>query len=311
MIGNHAYIGSEAPGHGMQVFDLKKLLKVKPKRYSTFKPKTFSIKTDQTVFYNEFGSSHNIVANEETNMIYAVGAARNGLCKGGMWMVDVSKPSKPRFVGCVSQDGYVHDAQCLIYRGEDVSFQGHEICYNYNEDTLTIVDVTDKQNPVQLSRTPYQGNEYTHQGWIADSGFKMLLLDDELDELAAVPPASNQRTTTRIVNVTDITNPIFTGIYQSPTKAIDHNQYVLNGVAYQSNYNSGLRIIDVRSAERGDFTGSEFREIGFFDCYPEDDANPVIKFVGSWSVYPYFKSQIIILNSIERGLFALKYTGVL
>lgn len=310
VIGNHAYIGSEARGHGMQVFDLKKLLKVKPRSDSNFKPKTFSIQKDLAAFYGQFGNSHNIVANEETNMIYAVGTSRSSFCRGGLWMLDVSNPSKPQFAGCVNQDGYVHDAQCIIYRGEDVSFQGHEICYNYNEDTLTIVDVTDKWNPVQLSRTPYMGNEYTHQGWIADSGFKMLLLNDEGDEVAAVPPASNQRTTTRIVNVTDITNPTFSGIYQSPVKAIDHNLYVIDGVAYQSNYNSGLRIIDVSSAERGDFTGSEFREIGFFDCYPEDDANPMVRFVGSWSVYPYFKSQILILNSIERGVFALKYTGV-
>lgn len=89
------------------------------------------------------------------------------------------------------------------------------------------------------------------------------------------------------------------------------SQYVIDGLTYQSNYGSGLRIVDVSSiAEKPD--GSAFKEVGFFDCYPEDDADPEgdnNQFYGSWSVYPYFKSGHILLNSIERGVFSLKYTG--
>lgn len=35
-------------------------------------------------------------------------------------------------------------AQCVIYTGPDAKYQGKEICFNYNEDSLTIVDVSDK-----------------------------------------------------------------------------------------------------------------------------------------------------------------------
>jgi hypothetical protein len=50
--------------------------------------------------------------------------------------------------------------------------------------------------------------------------------------------------------------------------------------------------------------------VGFFDCHPEDDdINGEVAFLGTWSVYPYFKSGYILLNSIERGIFSLKYTG--
>lgn len=44
-------------------------------------------------------------------------------------------------------------AQCLVYRGPDVKYQGRDICYGYNEDTLTIYDVTDKKASKVISRT--------------------------------------------------------------------------------------------------------------------------------------------------------------
>ncbi|KAG7005837.1 hypothetical protein G7Y79_00017g042190 [Physcia stellaris] len=303
VINGYAYIGSEAPGHGLQIFDMRKLLTLTA-------PKTFNIGTDLTAWYQGFGSSHNIVAHEEKNMIYAVGTARNSACKGGLFMVDVSNPAKPVSPGCASQDGYVHDAQCVVYNGPDVQYLGKEICFNYNEDTLTIVDVTNKKSPRQISRTPYSGSSYTHQGWLtSNTDMTFLLLDDELDEEDKTGVAANGRTTTYIFNITTLARPTNTGYYQSPAKSIDHNQYVKDGLTYQSNYNSGLRIVDISSVE-ADPTGKGFKQVGFFDVHPEDDSvGGIVEFSGSWSVYPYFKSGYILLNSIERGVFALKYTG--
>lgn len=174
---------------------------------------------------------------------------------------------------------------------------------------LTIVDVTDKKNPVQISRTPYVGASYTHQGWLVNSAdMTFLLLDDELDEVQKSGVAANERTTTYIFNISSLANPTNTGFYQSPAKSIDHNQYVVDGFSYQSNYNSGLRIVDVSSVEE-DPTGKSIKQVGFFDCSPEDDEYGGIPgFSGSWSVYPYFKSGHILLNSIDRGLYALRYS---
>ncbi|KAH6967675.1 hypothetical protein BGZ61DRAFT_358602 [Ilyonectria robusta] len=314
VIGHHAYIGAESEGHGLQIFDLKKLLQVKTGRNPRWKPKTFDKEKDLTALYTGFGASHNIVAHEATNMIYAVGGrsganARNTTCAGGMFMVDVSDPANPVSPGCVPQDGYVHDAQCVIYKGPTEKYRGQEICFNYNEDTLTIMDLTDKSNPTVISSTPYVGNEYTHQGWLIDDTMSFLLLDDELDERNAVGPGANGHTTTYIFNVTNLELPVNTGFYQSPARSIDHNQYVVRGLTYQSNYGSGLRIVDVSGVE-ADPTGGNFKEVGFFDCHPEDDdINGEVAFLGSWSVFPYFKSGYILLNSIERGIFSLKYTG--
>lgn len=304
VIGHHAYIGSEAPDHGLQIFDLTKLLKVDPKN-----PPSFSTRSDLAALFRGFGSSHNIVANEETQTIFAVGTARNEKCRGGLWMVDVSNPRHPQDNGCVSQDGYVHDAQCVVYRGPQRDYQGREICHCYNEDSLTIVDVTNRASPRQLSRTTYKGASYTHQGWLATGDQRYLLLDDEQDELNSAGMASDGHTTTYIVDVSDLTKPVFTGIYKSPVKSIDHNQYVLDGLSYQSNYGSGLRMVNVSTIVEDD-TGSLFKEVGFFDVYPNDDAEGgAVAFNGAWSVYPYFKSGYVLVNSIERGIFSLKFTG--
>src|SRR5215212_573323 len=58
----------------------------------------------------------------------------------GLHVVDIRNPGAPVFAGCVGQDGYTHETQCVIYRGPGLEYQGHEVCFNSNEDTLTIVD---------------------------------------------------------------------------------------------------------------------------------------------------------------------------
>jgi hypothetical protein len=102
----------------------------------------------------------------------------------------------------------------------------------YNEDTLTVYDTTNKQNPAVISETSYIGNAYSHQGWIVDEAMTILLLDDELDELnQAGPPAGEigglvNHTTTYIFDISNLEAPVNTGYYQSPEQSIDHNQYV-------------------------------------------------------------------------------------
>lgn len=168
---NYVYIGSEAQDHGMQCFDMNQLTTV-AKEYRKSKDATISRNItaqghvrlnnifEPTYLYTEFGSSHNIVINEESGYLYAVGTKT---CRGGLHVVDVREPSDPQFVGCYDADGYTHDSECVIYKGPDAEYQGHEICFNYNEDTLTIVDVTHKDDMRMITRYGYEGAFYTHQ----------------------------------------------------------------------------------------------------------------------------------------------------
>ena len=279
---DHAFIVSEASGHGMQIFDLTQLCSVPSP------PVTFS----NTTHYSGFGSAHNIVINEDSGYAYSVGAD----CSGGLHMVDIQTPLSPNFAGCFSADGYTHDAQCVIYNGPDTTHQGKEICFNSNEDTLTIVDVTNKAAPVQLSRTGYSGSGYTHQSWLTEDHV-YVLLGDELDE-----QSFGHNTRTYMWDVSDLDNPVLDGNFTATTPAIDHNMYIKGTYAYQSNYRAGLRILDI-----SDISNTNLIEEAYFDIYPSSDS---ASFNGAWSNYPYFDSGVVIVSGIEQGLFILQPTSL-
>merc|ERR1719221_1121244 len=141
--------------------------------------------------------------------------------------MDVSLP-QPTYLGCGDNDGYTHDAQCVTYHGPDADFVGHEICFAFNEDTVTIMDVTDANNVRLLSKTGYPNSQYTHQGWV-DEQHEYLYFDDELDEMRG----RVSKTTTYIMDVRDLNSPALLDTYTATTNAIDHNLYIKNGHVYQ------------------------------------------------------------------------------
>jgi choice-of-anchor B domain-containing protein len=281
--GYYAFIVSEAADHGMQVFDLRHLRNV------TTPPTTFS----EDAWYGNFGRAHNIVINEQSGFAYAVGS-RQGTqqCAAGLHMIDVHNPLVPTFAGCFSADGYTHDAQCINYVGPDTAYAGHEICFASNEDTLTIVDVTNKASPVQVSRSGYAGSGYTHQGWLTEDR-RHFLLDDELDE-----QNFGHNTRTYVWDVQNLATPHLDFFHDGTTEAIDHNMYVRDGYAFQSNYQSGLRILDLARIDSGILT-----EAGYFDTYPGSDS---ASFNGTWSNYPYYASGVVGVSDINRGFFVLQ-----
>ncbi len=64
-----------------------------------------------------------------------------------------------------------------------------------------------------------------------------------------------------------------------------------------------MRILDISNIKDED---PQLEEVGYFDVAPYCNSPG---FQGSWSSYPYFESGTIIVQSIERGLFVVKYTG--
>ena len=317
-------VGSEGEGHGVQFFDLKKLLTLSPSN-----PKTFDIKKDVAwlnLTQGIRGRSHTVQANEELNYAMAVGAGgrpgRNDTCAGGPIFINVDDPKKPYIEGCAPQDGYTHDAQCIVYRGPHRKYYGRDICYGYNEDTLTIYDVTNKKGigaASIISRTPYVGASYTHQGWVIDPMWQThLVMDDEMDEGVVAPnrtapdsPAKDGKCVTYIVDIQNLEKPFVSGMYKSSVVSIDHNQYVYDGLSYQSNYQAGLRILDVSSIPQCP-DGKQVEEVGYFDVYPTDDHLPgggeAVWEGGTWSAFT-FPSGYVMVNTIDRGAFVVMQTG--
>uniref|UniRef100_A0A7S0TD29 Uncharacterized protein n=1 Tax=Pseudo-nitzschia delicatissima TaxID=44447 RepID=A0A7S0TD29_9STRA len=306
VIGEYAYIGAEGQGHGMQIFDMRRLLNVNPNSDCVSSMYCQKLSPDRVYrgssIYEPIGNSHNIVANEDSKYIYVVGSQS---CNGGLHVVDVWNPLNPIMVACYGKGGYVHDAQCVNYKGPDSRYQNKEICFCFNEDTVDIIDVSDKENIRQISSKSYGNVEYTHQGWLS-SDHTHIVFGDEGDEARGLV----SRTRTLVMNVQNLENPNGARAFNGATSAVDHNQYVINARAkgqnyasnndliYQANYEAGLRILQVI-----DYNTANFKEIGYFDTYPFENAPA---FEGAWSVYPYFKSGLVVISSINEGLFVVK-----
>jgi choice-of-anchor B domain-containing protein len=291
---DHVYIVADGAGqHGMQVFDLTRLRGLQPQASGL--PQL----VNYDALYTNIASAHNIVINEESGFAYPVGASGGGTtCGGGLHMVDIREPKKPTFVGCFSDTGtgragtgYSHDAQCVTYKGPDKRYRGHEICVGSNENSISVADVTDKQNPKALSRATYPRVAYAHQGWFTED-HKYFYLDDEGDEGQGVP-----KTRTMIWDLTDLENPKLAREHMGVESTSDHNLYIKGDLMYQANYRSGLRVLSIRDPLNP-------KEVAFFDTAPYTPNTP--GFNGAWSVYPYFRSGIIVVNSIEQGLFIVR-----
>lgn len=276
---DHAFIVSEAGGHGMQVFDLTKLRNV------ANAPENF----EADARYTGFGNAHNIVINEASGYAYAVGT---DTFNGGAYFIDIQEPKNPIAAGGYGTNGYSHDAQVETYNGPDANYTGQEIFIGANENQVAIVNVTDKNNPQQISTFQYSNIGYTHQGWFSEDQ-RYFILGDETDELTF---GFDSRTL--IFDLSDLDNPVLHTTYSGETAAIDHNGYVKGENFYLANYTAGIRILDISGID-----GQTIVEKGFFDTYP---SNNTAAFEGVWSVYPYFESEKIIVNDINSGLFVIK-----
>ena len=230
---NHAFIVSEAEGHGMQIFDLTRLRNV------ANPPVNFDADSN----YNQFGNAHNIVINEETGFAYSVGTST---FQGGGHFVNIQDPKNPLAAGGHSANGYTHDAQVIIYNGPDSDYTGSEIYIGSNEDQVAIIDVSDKTAPQEISTITYDNFSYTHQGWFTEDQ-RYFIVGDELDEADF---GFNSRTL--IFDFTDLDNPVLHHTYSGLTGAIDHNGYVLGNQFFLANYTAGVSefSISLISTER-------------------------------------------------------------
>lgn len=272
---NYAYSVSEG-GSGIQIFQLANI-------------DFGSVSLVGTVDDVGTSATHNIAIDEESGFLYRTGGGDNGLR-----IYSLANPSSPTYVGSWP-DRYVHDAQIVTYT--DGPYAGRQIAFccggfngGFGETGLCILDVTNKSNIEQLACLQYNNPSYSHQGWLSEDR-QYFYLNDELDEQDFGTP-----TTTRIIDVSNLNNPVQVGTFSNGEASIDHNLYTLGNLILEANYRSGLRVFDASNP-------LEPTEVAFFDTYPADN---LAQFNGIWSVYPYLPSGVIIGSDLERGLFVWK-----
>lgn len=278
ILNDHAYIVCDLSPCNLQIFDLTNLRGAET-------PQTW---TPDSVF--PIPNAHSIDSNPDTNHIFINGSLAIG---GGPVILDVSSPLTPTPVGTMADDGYTHDSLCRTYKGPDKGHRGNEVCFNFNEDTITIYDVTANPTaPEQLSRVTYDEANYVHSGALTKD-HSTLISTDEGDETSLGTPS-----TLYIWDVRKLSAPKLIGRFRPGSKSIDHNIFSDSDALFHANYTNGFRVIDMKQASKG-----KLKEVAWFDIMPISDE---ATFDGSWAAYPYLPSGNMLVGGMSQGLFVVR-----
>ncbi|MEO1583176.1 MAG: choice-of-anchor B family protein [Planctomycetota bacterium] len=270
VLDDHAYAVSEGGGY-IQVFDMSQ--------------------ADEGVIA-DLGSpiigggerTHNIAIDETSGFLHRCGA------DGSLHVYSVGarglagSPTQPAEVADIFAGFYVHDAQIVTYT--EGPYAGRQIGFLSSVRDVRIWDLTDKQNPFEISTVRSDRPGYIHQGWLDDER-RYFYMNDERDR---------GPTKMHIFNVEDLENPSYVKVWQNGVSSVPHNLYVRGDRLFAANYTTGLRVFDISDRENP-------AEVAWLDTFPSQDGG---RFDGAWSNFPFFPSGTIIVSDINSGLFVAR-----
>lgn len=258
--GNYAYVTTEAQS-GLLIMDLN--------------PLPGAAITNETYYQGPAGgtwkSAHNLYIDEE-GYAYIFGANRGN---GGVIILDIhTDPMNPIEVG-VFDNWYVHDG----YARGNLLYLAH-----IYEGTISVVDISDRANPVLLGTANTPSN-FAHNIWPSDDSQFVFTTDEVSGAFLAA------------FDVSDPTNIVEVGRIQSSPGAgvVPHNVHVYQNWLVTSYYTDGVTVHDITRPHN-------MVEVGNFDTTPLQ----TIYTQGCWGAYPFLPSQLVLGTDIDEGLFILQ-----
>jgi choice-of-anchor B domain-containing protein len=258
--GNYAYITTEAEA-GLLIMDLSPL-------------PNGPIVTE--VYYpgapgNNWQSAHNLYI-DENGYCYIFGANRGN---GGVIILDVATdPLNPIEVG-VFDNWYVHDG----FARDNILYLAHIFA-----GTISMVDVTDKANPVLLGTANTPSN-FAHNIWPSDDGNFVFTTDEVSGAFLASFDVSDP---TNIVEVDRIQSSPGAGV-------VPHNVHVYQDWLVTSYYTDGITVHDISRPHN-------MVEVGNYDTSPLQTTNTE----GCWGAYPFLPSGLVLASDMQEGFFVLQ-----
>ncbi len=218
-----------------------------------------------------FRTAHTIT--QEGDWIYVHGSnVAAGVNEGTLIFKVADGPLIPTLVGTYSEH-YVHDATI-----RNDTMYAAAILDGY----LSIVYLgADRTEPRLITTIAYPGAG-THNSDLTSDG-RYLMTTDEVGATAK---------TLKVWDISDLDDIAQVAEWTPQPRAVIHNVRIKDHLAYISWYTAGTRIVDITDPVHP-------VQIGFFDPYPGEI--PVT--IGTWEIYPYFKSGKMIASSMENGLF--------
>lgn len=258
---NYAYVVSEG-GWGVQVINLSGLItNTLPLPYQSVYPVVPGVGTVK--------SSHALQVDEVKGYLYLYGSrlTTNDLVGYPIILNLNITPYTPTYAGKYTVSGYAHDG----YVNNDTMFASHIYIGQFS-----IVNTTNKSNPVIYGPNVSTPNAFTHNTW--RTGNTIFSTDETSNSWLAAFDISDP---------TDVT--LTDKIQVNPgSLSIVHNVYCQSGYAIASWYKDGVAIVD--ATRPGNLVVT-----GWFDTYPSSTGSG---FDGCWGVYPYFPSGTMIASNI-------------
>jgi len=265
-----AYVTTEGGADGLVIVDLSLLpASINSQNYS-----------GDGAIAGQLETIHALHCDTATGYLYLYGS---NIGAGNSLFLDLSDPWNPTYAGEYifpggGNNAYVHDG----YVANDTMYEGH-IYGGF----FTVVDVTDKANPLLLATQNTPGS-FTHNTWLSDD-HKTLFTTDEINNsfLAAF-------------DISDLQNIRELSQYQTAagTGAVVHNTHILNDYAVTSWYKEGVVIVDVSRPDNP-------IEVAKYDTYTQGSGTGQ---VGCWGVYPFLPSGNIVASDMVNGLFVFSPT---
>jgi len=226
---------------------------------------------------NPWSRAHNLFIDTLGGWAYICGANR---ANGGLIILDIhTDPMNPIEVG-VFDDWYCHDA----YAQGNLLYGAH-----IEEGVLSIIDVTDHTNPILLN-TQITPNSFAHNVWVTSDDNYAVTTDEIAGAYLALYDVSVP------MNIQEVDR-----IQSSPgMNIIPHNAFILaDSLIVSSYYTDGITMHDMSRP-------NNLVEIGNYDTNPLETPT----FNGSWGVYPFLPSGLMLASDMSEGLFVIQPTIV-
>ncbi|MEL7485372.1 MAG: choice-of-anchor B family protein, partial [Planctomycetota bacterium] len=170
-------------------------------------------------------TTHNIAIDEDSGVLYRLGSGGSLQAYTVGARGQSGSPTQPDQT-IIDPGFYVHDAQIVTY--DSGPYAGRQIGFLCTgRGPLRIWDLTDKNNPFEISNLNYPGRRYNHQGWLSEDR-RYFYINDEFN--------SSGGTKMFIINVEDLENPEFVGVFQNGSTSDAHNLYIRGNRVYAANY---------------------------------------------------------------------------
>lgn len=275
---NYAYITQDNninySSEGVLIYDLSQLPGGKADTFKTGGGQDTILKT-HSLYIDDSGF---LYLNGGRTMI-------NGVANNGVVIYDLKPdPKHPRFVGYTPSLGgtstnYVHDC----YVRNNIMYQAH--IYN---NRFTVWDVKDRSHPrlIQDFATEYNT---IHNMWLSDDNKTLFCSHEEYGLPAEAYDVSDTNNITKISEFRVLPG----------NQEILHNVHVLHDYIIASYYSDGLAIFDASVPDN-------IVTVGYYDTQPTSTRTEN----GVWGAYGFYKSGVITLSDMIKGLHVIKPTYV-